>query len=77
MVLFLFLGLGFQDQGITYALIGPKLLFADPIYAPMLYGFLVGALATILLYILHRLWPRARFVSHIGSICLFFFLIYL
>ncbi|KAJ3973155.1 OPT oligopeptide transporter protein-domain-containing protein [Lentinula raphanica] len=48
-------------QSITFALVGPKRLFADPIYTPMLYGFLVGAIAPCILFILHRRWPRARF----------------
>ncbi|KAJ3757160.1 OPT oligopeptide transporter protein-domain-containing protein [Lentinula raphanica] len=50
-----------NNQSITFALVGPKRLFADPIYTPMLYGFLVGAIAPCILFILHRRWPRARF----------------
>jgi len=50
-----------NNQSISFALVGPKRLFADAIYTPMLYGFLVGALAPIILYLLHRRWPRARF----------------
>jgi len=50
-----------NNQSISFALVGPKRLFADAIYTPMLYGFLVGALAPMILYLLHRRWPRARF----------------
>ncbi|KAG2185685.1 hypothetical protein INT44_002478 [Umbelopsis vinacea] len=44
-----------------YGLIGPKILFADSTYTPLLYGFLVGAVAPMILYILHRRFPKARF----------------
>ncbi|KAJ3821045.1 OPT oligopeptide transporter protein-domain-containing protein [Lentinula raphanica] len=50
-----------NNQSISFALVGPKRLFADPIYTPMLYGFLVGAIVPCILFILHRRWPRARF----------------
>ncbi|KAF8902832.1 OPT oligopeptide transporter protein-domain-containing protein [Mucidula mucida] len=36
-------------------------LFNDPIYSPMLYGFLVGAIVPCLLYIGHRLRPKWGF----------------
>ncbi|KAF5365874.1 hypothetical protein D9757_011049 [Collybiopsis confluens] len=50
-----------NNQSISFALVGPKRLFADPIYTPMLYGFLVGAAVPCILYMLHRRWPKARF----------------
>ncbi|KAL7410271.1 OPT oligopeptide transporter protein-domain-containing protein [Mrakia frigida] len=50
-----------NNQGIQFALVGPKRLFADPAYQPMLYGFVVGAVAPFLLYGLHRTFPRAKF----------------
>ncbi|KAL1737938.1 OPT oligopeptide transporter protein-domain-containing protein, partial [Schizophyllum fasciatum] len=49
------------NQSICFALIGPRRLFNDPIYTPMLYGFLVGAVVPFILYILHRWKPKARF----------------
>ncbi|KAK7026330.1 OPT oligopeptide transporter, partial [Favolaschia claudopus] len=50
-----------NNQGIAFALVGPKKLFADPMYTILPYGFVLGAGIPILLYILHRRWPRARF----------------
>ncbi|CZT03937.1 related to sexual differentiation process protein isp4 [Rhynchosporium agropyri] len=44
-----------------YVLIGPKRLFATPIYRPLAYGFLLGALVPLFLYLLHRRFPRAKF----------------
>ncbi|KAI4526938.1 OPT superfamily oligopeptide transporter [Schizophyllum commune Loenen D] len=49
------------NQSICFALIGPRRLFNDPIYTPMLYGFLVGAVVPCILYLLHRWKPKARF----------------
>ncbi|KAF5338104.1 hypothetical protein D9758_015381 [Tetrapyrgos nigripes] len=49
------------NQSISFALVGPKLMFNDAIYSPMLYGFLVGAVVPFILYGLHRLRPRWRF----------------
>ncbi|KAK7453217.1 hypothetical protein VKT23_011898 [Stygiomarasmius scandens] len=49
------------NQSISFALVGPKRLFNDPIYAPMLYGFLIGAIVPFILYGLHRLRPKWRF----------------
>jgi len=44
-----------------YVLIGPRRLFALPLYRPLPYGFLVGAGAPLLIYILHRYFPRLNF----------------
>ncbi|THU87096.1 OPT superfamily oligopeptide transporter [Dendrothele bispora CBS 962.96] len=49
------------NQSISFALVGPRRLFDDPVYAPMLYGFLVGAIVPFILFGLHRLRPRWRF----------------
>jgi MFS family permease len=40
---------------------GPKRLFEQDLYRPLPYGFLAGALTPLVLYILHRLFPRAKF----------------
>ncbi|KAJ7790846.1 OPT oligopeptide transporter [Mycena olivaceomarginata] len=50
-----------NNQGIAFALVGPKLLFADQMYNILPYGFLLGAVIPVILYLLHRKWPRARF----------------
>ncbi|KAJ3992066.1 OPT oligopeptide transporter protein-domain-containing protein, partial [Lentinula boryana] len=78
-----------NNQSISFALVGPKRLFADAIYTPMLYGFVVGAVAPCILFLLHRKWPRARFdlwsipifcdtfESYYGNISVFFFTLFL
>ncbi|TAQ91333.1 hypothetical protein B7494_g300 [Chlorociboria aeruginascens] len=43
-----------------YVLIGPNRLFALPLYKVLPYGFLAGAVAPIILYILHLLFPRLK-----------------
>ncbi|KAJ6537332.1 OPT oligopeptide transporter [Mycena sp. CBHHK59/15] len=50
-----------NNQGIAFALVGPKKLFNDPMYSVLPYGFVLGAGIPIILYLLHRKWPRARF----------------
>ncbi|KAJ6600951.1 OPT oligopeptide transporter [Mycena vulgaris] len=50
-----------NNQGIAFALVGPKKLFDDPMYTILPYGFVLGAGIPVILYLLHRKWPRARF----------------
>ena len=40
---------------------GPKRLFSEILYRPIPYGFLLGIGAPIIIYTLHRLFPRAKF----------------
>lgn len=40
---------------------GPKRLFSEPIYHHLPLGFVLGAVAPLIIYTLHRLFPRARF----------------
>ncbi|KAK2043417.1 OPT superfamily oligopeptide transporter [Colletotrichum somersetense] len=48
-------------MGVQYVLIGPRRLFEQHIYKVLPYGFLVGAFVPVLIYGLHRLFPRAKF----------------
>lgn len=50
-----------QNTSIQYGLVGPARLFASAIYSPLLWGFLVGAVAPAIIYALHRTFPKARF----------------
>ncbi|KAF8160534.1 OPT oligopeptide transporter [Mycena galopus ATCC 62051] len=50
-----------NNQGIAFALVGPKKLFADPMYNILPYGFVLGAGLPIILFLLHRRWPRGGF----------------
>jgi len=44
-----------------YVLVGPKRLFSTELYHLLPYGFLVGALAPTIIYLLHRRFPKAKF----------------
>lgn len=61
---------GYLSSGVQYVLIGPKELFKQEIYKPVPYGFLVGAIAPIIIYSLHKLFPRAKF--HLWNTTIFF-----
>ncbi|KAI9732976.1 MAG: hypothetical protein M1818_007409 [Claussenomyces sp. TS43310] len=47
--------------GVQYVLVGPQRLFAQDQFSVLPYGFLAGALVPLLIYTLHRVFPRARF----------------
>ncbi|KAF4778190.1 OPT oligopeptide transporter [Colletotrichum scovillei] len=51
----------YNTAGIQYALVGPKKLFASSFFKPVLYGFPAGAIAPIIIWLLHKKFPRARF----------------
>ncbi|KAL4817144.1 hypothetical protein BDW67DRAFT_184217 [Aspergillus spinulosporus] len=51
----------FDTAGIQYALARPKKLFASDFFRPILWKFFAGALAPILMWLLHRGFPRACF----------------
>ncbi|KAF2164176.1 hypothetical protein M409DRAFT_68072 [Zasmidium cellare ATCC 36951] len=49
------------STGVQYVLVGPSRLFREKIFAPLPYAFLVGAGVPVVIYTLHRLFPRAKF----------------
>lgn len=51
----------YTSLGVQYVVIGPKRLFEEYIFHPLPYGFLCGALAPVLIYSLHRFFPRIQF----------------
>ncbi|KAJ5336098.1 uncharacterized protein N7506_004120 [Penicillium brevicompactum] len=51
----------YNTAGIQFALVGPKRLFASAFFKPILWGFLAGALAPCVMWLLHKKFPRARF----------------
>ncbi len=55
-------------SGVQYVLLGPKRLFQIPMFQPIPFGFLVGAVAPILIYGLHLRFPRAKFNLFITTI---------
>ncbi|CAG8158002.1 unnamed protein product [Penicillium olsonii] len=51
----------YNTAGIQFALVGPRKLFASAFFRPILWGFLAGALAPCVIWLLHKKFPRARF----------------
>ncbi|KAF4768045.1 hypothetical protein HAV15_002599 [Penicillium sp. str.  len=51
----------YNTAGIQYALVGPRKLFASEFFRPILWGFLAGALAPFVIWLLHKKFPRVRF----------------
>ncbi|KAJ7075604.1 OPT oligopeptide transporter [Mycena belliarum] len=50
-----------NNQGISFALVGPAKLFDDPMYTILPFGFVLGAGIPFILYLLHRRFPKAHF----------------
>ncbi|OTB08953.1 hypothetical protein M426DRAFT_316244 [Hypoxylon sp. CI-4A] len=48
-------------MGVQYVLLGPTRLFRQEQFQPLPYAFLVGAGVPAIIYLLHRLFPRAKF----------------
>lgn len=61
---------GYLSSGVQYVLVGPKELFKQEIYKPVPYGFVVGAVAPIIIFGLHKTFPRAKF--HLCNTTIFF-----
>ncbi|KAI1462601.1 OPT superfamily oligopeptide transporter [Annulohypoxylon moriforme] len=57
-------------MGVQYVLLGPTRLFRQEQFRPLPYAFLVGAGAPAIIYLLHRLFPRAKF--HLFNTTIFF-----
>ncbi|TEA16818.1 Oligopeptide transporter 2 [Colletotrichum sidae] len=51
----------YNTAGIQYALVGPKKLFASSFFKPVLYGFPAGAVGPLVIWFLHKKFPKARF----------------
>jgi OPT family oligopeptide transporter len=51
----------YNSLGVQYVVIGPARLFKEHLFHPLPYGFLFGATVPLLIFALHRLFPRARF----------------
>ncbi|WRT67432.1 OPT family small oligopeptide transporter [Kwoniella shivajii] len=51
----------YNTAGVQYALVGPKRLFASSVYQPVTYGFVVGAGAPLIIWLLHKKFPKAKF----------------
>lgn len=45
----------YNSMGLQYVVIGPKRLFQESLFKPLPYGFLFGAVAPLILYLLYRI----------------------
>ncbi|KAF5373721.1 hypothetical protein D9758_000899 [Tetrapyrgos nigripes] len=52
---------GYNSAGIQYGLVGPSKLFQEPIYKPILWGFLLGAGTPAIIWLLHKKWKGPKF----------------
>ncbi|KIY68861.1 OPT oligopeptide transporter [Cylindrobasidium torrendii FP15055 ss-10] len=60
----------YNTAGVQYALVGPRRLFQDASYTPLWYGFMTGAVAPLVVWLLHRRFKRANF--HLWNTTIFF-----
>ncbi|ODN73352.1 OPT family small oligopeptide transporter [Cryptococcus amylolentus CBS 6039] len=51
----------YNSAGVQYSLVGPTRLFKSSVYQPLTYGFLVGAIAPVIVWLLHKRFPKVRF----------------
>lgn len=58
--------------GVQYAIIGPKRMFSQEIFRPLPYAFLFGALLPLVLYALHRAFPKSKLKFHLWNTTIFF-----
>lgn len=57
-------------MGVQYVLVGPRRLFQQDLFRVVPYGFLLGIGAPVLMFLLHRRFPRAKF--HLFNTTIFF-----
>ncbi|KAF3049233.1 hypothetical protein E8E11_007645 [Didymella keratinophila] len=58
--------------GIQYGVIGPKRMFGSEELKILPYGFLVGAVAPLVMYGLHRAFPTSKLKFHLWNTTIFF-----
>jgi len=61
----------YNTMGVQYVLIGPQRLFSQHIFKPLPWAFLYGAVAPVLLYGLHRAFPKSKFRFHLWNVTIF------
>ncbi|EMG47498.1 OPT4 Oligopeptide transporter 4 [Candida maltosa Xu316] len=60
----------YQSNAIQYVVLGPKKLFH---HYPMLpYGFLIGVVAPVIVFALHKLFPKSKLKFHLWNTTIFF-----
>jgi OPT family small oligopeptide transporter len=58
--------------GVQYAVIGPSTMFSQPIFRALPYAFLAGAGAPLIVYGLHRAFPKSILKFHLWNTTIFF-----
>ncbi|KAF2028258.1 OPT superfamily oligopeptide transporter [Setomelanomma holmii] len=58
--------------GVQYAIIGPKRMFSQAIFRSLPYASLFRALSPLVLYALHRAFPRSKLKFHLWNTTIFF-----
>ena len=61
----------YNTMGVQYVLVGPKRLFAQHMYKPLPWAFLYGAAAPLVLYLLHRAFPKSKLKFHLWNVTIF------
>jgi hypothetical protein len=62
---------GYNTLGVQYVLIGPQRLFAQHMFKPLPYAFLYGAAAPLLLFGLHRAFPKSPLKFYLWNVTIF------
>lgn len=60
----------YNTNAVQYVILGPDRLFKN--YPVLPYGFLLGAGALLVLYLLHRLFPKSKLKFHLWNTTVFF-----
>ena len=60
----------YNTNAVQYVILGPDRLFKN--YPVLPYGFLLGAGAPLVLYLLHRLFPKSKLKFHLWNTTVFF-----
>jgi OPT family small oligopeptide transporter len=63
---------GSNTIGVQYAVIGPRRMFGADELKILPYGFLVGAAAPLVMYALHRAFPKSKLKFHLWNTTIFF-----
>ncbi|KAF2877662.1 OPT oligopeptide transporter protein-domain-containing protein [Massariosphaeria phaeospora] len=61
----------YNSMGVQYVLIGPHRLFAQHMYKPLPFAFLYGAASPVIIYALHRAFPKSRLRFELWNVTIF------
>ncbi|KAF2733326.1 OPT superfamily oligopeptide transporter [Polyplosphaeria fusca] len=61
----------YLTMGTMYVTVGPQRLFSQHTWSPVLWGFLYGALAPVLIFALHKAFPGSKLKFHLWNVTIF------